>query len=214
MIVPIGVGVPRRRGAVCRKGGTGLLSRVLSTEIAMPALSAYAQRKKVEFFLKPISREASILEIGCGSMWVSDYFRDRGYANYVGLDVVPPADIVGDIKQWPSLGLKAGSFDVIVAFEVIEHVDLTREAFDLLKPGGLLMMTSPVPHMDWAMRLLEVVGLNQRRTSPHSNLTYFEKIPDFECVSLSRRAGLSQWGILRKPDEHQGRRGDLFEGAA
>lgn len=192
----------------------GLLSRVLSTEIAMPALSAYAQRKKVDFFLKPISRDASILEIGCGSMWVSDYFRSRGHPNYVGLDVVPPADIVGDIKQWPSLGLKAGSFDVIVAFEVIEHVDFTREAFDLLKPGGLLMMTSPVPHMDWAMRLLEVVGLNQRRTSPHDNLTYFEKIPGFECVSLARKAGLSQWGILRKPDERLGLRGDFFDGAA
>ena len=165
----------------------------------MPALSTYARKKKTEYFLASIPREARILEIGCGSMWVGDYFRSNGYTNYVGLDIEPPADVVGDVRDWPSLGLKPGEFDVIVAFEVIEHVDFTREARDLLKPGGLLMMTSPVPHMDWAMRLLEYVGLNQPRTSPHDNLVYFDRLPHFEPISLERKAGLSQWGILRKP---------------
>jgi 2-polyprenyl-3-methyl-5-hydroxy-6-metoxy-1,4-benzoquinol methylase len=165
----------------------------------VPALSAYAQVKKIEFFLAPLPRDASILEIGCGSMWVSEYLRGNAFSNYVGLDMSPPADVVGDIRDWAALGLSPESFDVIVAFEVIEHVDFTREAWDLLKPGGLLLMTSPVPHMDWVMRILEVVGLNQRRTSPHSNLTYFEAIPRFEPVSILRKAGLSQWGILRKP---------------
>lgn len=49
------------------------------------------------------------------------------------------------------------------------------------------------------MKLLEWLGFNQRRTSPHSNLVYFERIPLFEPVSLRRRAVLSQWGFLRKP---------------
>ena len=70
---------------------------------------------------------------------------------------------------------------------------------ELLKPGGLLLLTSPVPHMDWAMKVLEAVGLNQRRTSPHDHLVYFENLPGFEPVSLQRKAGLSQWGILRRP---------------
>ena len=80
-----------------------------------------------------------------------------------------------------------------------QHVDLGREAYDLLRPGGQLLLTSPVPHMDWVMKLLEWLGLNQRRTSPHSNLVYFERIPLFETVSVHCKAGLSQWGILRKP---------------
>lgn len=165
----------------------------------MPALSDYAQRKKIEYFLESLPKSARILEIGCGSKWVGDYLKANGWAHYVGADLVAPADIVGDIKAWRELGLKPASFDVVIAFEVIEHVDLVQEAYELLKPGGQLLLTSPVPHMDWAMKILEWLGLNQRRTSPHSNLVYFEKIPLFEPVALRRKAALSQWGILRKP---------------
>jgi SAM-dependent methyltransferase len=165
----------------------------------MPALSEYAQRKKIEYFLAPLPKSARILEIGCGSRWVGDYLRANGWNHYVGADLVAPADIIGDIRDWRALGLEPASFDVVIAFEVIEHVDLVREAYDLLKPGGQMLLTSPVPHMDWAMKALEWLGLNQRRTSPHSNLVYFDRIPLFERVSLRRKAALSQWGILRKP---------------
>src|ERR1700753_567064 len=110
-------------------------------EVAVPALSAYAKRGKIDHFLAPLPKEANILEIGCGSKWVGDYLRTNGWTNYVGADLVPPADIIGDIRDWARLGLKPQSFDVIVAFEVLEHVDLTNEAFDLLKPGGLFLLT-------------------------------------------------------------------------
>jgi SAM-dependent methyltransferase len=165
----------------------------------MPLLSDIARRKKIRYFLDPIPKDARILEIGCGSKWVGDYLRANGWTGYVGLDLFAPADIVGDIKNWRQLGLEPESFDVIIAFEVIEHVDCFQECFDLLRPGGKLMLTSPIPHMDWAMKLLEAVGLNQKRTSPHSNLTYFRKIPKFEPVELKTKAGLAQWAILRKP---------------
>jgi SAM-dependent methyltransferase len=156
----------------------------------MPLLSDIARRKKIRYFLDPIPRDAHILEIGCGSKWVGDYLRANGWNHYTGMDLFPPADVVGDIKRWRELGLTPESFDVIIAFEVIEHVDCFQECHDLLKPGGLLMLTSPVPHMDWAMKTLEALGLNQK---------YFSKIPDFEPVELKTKAGLAQWGILRKP---------------
>ena len=164
----------------------------------MPMLSDFAQRKKIDYFLTPLPRDAAILEIGCGARWVGDYLRRSGYIGYVGNDLFPPADIVGDIRQWPLLGLKPESFDAIVAFEVVEHVDLFQEAYDLLKPGGQLLLTSPVPEMDWAMQMLEAVGLNQKRTSPHDHLIDFRTIPLFEAVAIRRVAGLSQWGIFSK----------------
>ena len=173
----------------------------------MPLLSDIARRKKIRYFLDPIPRDARILEIGCGSKWVGDYLRANGWQHYTGMDLFPPADVVGDIKKWRELGLQPGSFDVIIAFEVIEHVDCFQECYDLLKPGGLLMLTSPVPHMDWAMKTLEMLGLNQKRTSAHSNLTYFSKIPQFEPVELKTKAGLAQWGILRKPTAPTNARG-------
>jgi SAM-dependent methyltransferase len=165
----------------------------------MPLLSDIARRKKIRYFLDPIPKDAAILEIGCGSKWVGDYLKGNGWQHYTGLDLVPPAEIVGDIKRWRELGLAAGSFDVIIAFEVIEHVDCFDECYDLLKPSGKLLLTSPVPKMDWVMKTLETVGLNQKRTSPHSNLTNFRTIRRFEPIELKTVAGLAQWGILRKP---------------
>lgn len=165
----------------------------------MPVLRDLARAKRCEHFLTRIPKDADILEIGCGSRWVEAALKDGGWSHYLGLDLVPPADILGDIKQWRRLGLKPASFDVIIAFEIIEHVDLVGESFDLLKPGGLLMLTSPVPHLDWLLWILETLGLNQKRTSPHSNLIDLRRLPLFELADYRRVGGLLQFGILRKP---------------
>jgi len=164
----------------------------------MPLLSDYARKKKIEYFLAPIPKDARILEVGCGSAWVREYFTRNGWTGYVGLDLFPPADIVGDITQWRELGLQGNSFDVIIAFEVVEHVDCFAQCYDLLKPGGKLMLTSPVPHMDWVMKSLEVLGLNQKRTSPHDHLVYFQKVPWFAKKQVKVVKGLAQWGIFTK----------------
>jgi len=164
----------------------------------MRLLSQYARKRKIEYFLKRIPKQAKILEIGCGTGWVSNYLKKNGRNYYLGMDVVPPADIVGDIRNWKELGLKEQSFDVIVAFEVVEHVDCFKECFELLKPGGMLMLTSPVPHMDWLMKLLEVIGLNQKRTSPHNRLVYFRDVQYFQYKNVKIVGFLSQWGIFTK----------------
>jgi 2-polyprenyl-3-methyl-5-hydroxy-6-metoxy-1,4-benzoquinol methylase len=165
----------------------------------MPLLSSIAAKRKCQFFLDRIPKQDRILEIGCGSQWVGNYLRSSGWKNYIGLDIVPPADIVGDVKKWRSLGLPENGFDVIVAFEVVEHVHCFQECFDLLRPGGLLMLTSPVPERDWVLKILEGIGLNQKRTSPHDWLIDFRNIPLFELSEYKRVGGLAQWGVLRKP---------------
>jgi hypothetical protein len=165
----------------------------------MPLLSAIARTKKCSYFFPQIPKDAQILEIGCGAGWVREYFKSGGWTGYTGLDLVPPADLVGDIKNWRALGLKPGSVDVIVAFEVIEHVDIIPECFSLLRSGGTLLMTSPVPSMDWVMKALEQIGLNQKRTSPHCNLVDFRTLPLFQILDYRVVAGLAQWGILQKP---------------
>ena len=83
--------------------------------------------------------------------------------------------------------------------EVVEHVDCFREIFDMLRPGGLLMLTSPVPHLDWACRILERLGLNQRRTSPHDHLLYFRDVPLFEPLEIRTIGFMMQWERFRKP---------------
>jgi cyclopropane fatty-acyl-phospholipid synthase-like methyltransferase len=164
----------------------------------MPLLSQYAQKIKIDYFLKTISKQDRILEIGCGTGWVSNYLKQNGRMNYVGIDLVPPADIVGDIHDWRTLGLTEESFDAIIAFEVVEHVDCLKECYNLLKYGGKLMLTSPVPHLDWILNFLELIGLNQKRTSPHNNLIYFKHVPYFENKDIKIVGFLSQWGIFTK----------------
>jgi len=124
--------------------------------------------------------------------------KSNGWDNYVGIDIVPPTDIVGDIRLWKQLGLKQNSFDYIIAFEVVEHVDIFQSCFDLLKDDGVLLLTTPVPHMDCILKIFEKMGLNQKRTSPHNNLTYLSKIKLFTPIVLNKKAGLAQWGKFKK----------------
>ena len=167
----------------------------------MAILSWYARKKKIEYFIHKIPNHSKILEIGCGSSWVGRYLRENGWEQYVGLDMIPPADIIGDICHWRALGIKRQTFDVIIAFEVVEHVNCFKECYDILKPGGSLMITTPLPHMDWIMQLLERLGVNQKRTSPHSNLVYLKDVPYFRNKNIRIVGFLSQWGILTKASE-------------
>lgn len=164
----------------------------------MPALSELARSRKRAYFLEPLPKSAEILEIGCGDGWVGEFLREGGWQHYRGIDLVPPADLVGDVRDWARLGLKAESWDVIIAFEVVEHVNIYPACEALLKPGGRLLVTTPRVRADWIMKGLEWLGLNQKRTSPHSHLHDLADIGRLELISCRRVAGLSQWGIFRK----------------
>lgn len=162
-----------------------------------PPISELARRKKLEFFFARIDPAAKILDLGCADGWVGQWAKDHGYADVTGVDVVPPADVVGDVREWRSLGLAEHSFDVVIAFEVVEHGDYSDAIHDLLKPHGRLMATTPVPHLDWACRIGERVGLFQKRTSPHTHLVDLRRFPRFDCTERVVKGGVAQWAVLR-----------------
>ena len=109
-----------------------------------------------------------------------------------------PVVLVGDINEWRQLGLRPESFDVIIAFEVVEHVDCFQACLDLLAPGGRMLITTPVPETDWILKITERLGLNQRRTSPHSNLVHLRKVPGFDKKQIKIVMGLGQWAVFYK----------------
>jgi 2-polyprenyl-3-methyl-5-hydroxy-6-metoxy-1,4-benzoquinol methylase len=170
----------------------------------MPILSNLARVEKVRFFLRDLEPRTRLLEVGCASQWLKEALAEQGSAHYEGIDLAGPADYLGDVRNWRELGMKPGSYDVIAAFEVIEHVDCLRDLYDLLKPGGRLLLTSPHPNWDWACRLLETARLTQPRTSPHCNLVDFERLPLFEPLEIRRYRVLAQWGVFRKPSKEEG----------
>jgi SAM-dependent methyltransferase len=164
----------------------------------MPLLNQYACRKRIDYTCHYIPKTARILEIGCGKGWFRDYCKANGWTHYTGIDLAPPADIVGDILDWKQLGLEENTFDFIVAFEVVEHVHCFNEMAALLKQDGRLILTSPTPHFDWLCKIMETLGLNQKRTSPHDHLIYFNRLPGFEAIALKKIGFLIQWGIFKK----------------
>jgi SAM-dependent methyltransferase len=160
-------------------------------------LSWYARWRKLDYFLPRVPKDARLLDVGCAGNWFKRKAADRGWTDVVGLDVLPTADIVGDVRDWRQLGLEPHSFDAIVAFELVEHGDFTQSFHDLLKPEGLLLVTTPLPAMDPMCLRLEKLGMLQKRGSPHTHLTDLRDIPQFEVVERRVRAFISQWGVLR-----------------
>ena len=160
-------------------------------------LGQYLRKK---FFFYSISNNSKFLEIGSGSGWVKNHFEKHGFSIRT-LDINPPADYVCDIKNFRNTELKDERFDCIIAFEIVEHVECLNEISELLNPGGKVFITTPVPHMDWLCKILEFIGINQKRTSPHCNLTYLNakniptslKVVDYKTFFL-----FSQWAILQK----------------
>lgn len=158
----------------------------------------WAQKKRLAFFQPFLENAGRILEVGCGSGWVRSFLQEGAFESYTGIDIVPPADIVGDINNWRDLGLKAESFDTISAFEVVEHVDCFAACHELLKPGGRMLITTPVPETDWILQKTETLGLNQKRTSPHSNLVHLSSVKFFQKKEIKIILGLGQWAVFTK----------------
>ena len=163
-----------------------------------PLLSEISRKRKLDLFTKYLRPNAMVLEVGAGTGWFTRRLRDRGF-QAVSLDLVGPADIVGDINHWRDLNLSPQSFDAVVALEVIEHVDCLDSLRSLCKQGGLIMLSSPHPRWDRVMRVLEHARLTQMRTSEHRNLTEFRNIP-LPVVLLRRPMWIHQVAIFR--DEH------------
>ncbi|MBI3547840.1 MAG: methyltransferase domain-containing protein [Elusimicrobia bacterium] len=161
-------------------------------------LSEAARRLKARCLLADLDPASRILEVGSGDGWMAARLRGRGYSHVTTIDLLAPADVVGDVREWRSLGLAPGGFDAIIAFEVVEHIDCWRTFEELLAPEGRVFVTTPVPEWDWLCERLERLGLSQQRTSPHDHLVDVRRVPLFEPERYRRVAGIAQWAVLRK----------------
>jgi len=160
-----------------------------------PLISEVSRRRKLALLLKYLRPRSRVLDVGANQGWLTQRLREQGF-QAVSIDLIGPADFVGDINRWQELGLSPQSFDAVVAMEVIEHVDCLDSLRSLCKPGGLIMLSSPHPRWDWFMRVLEHLRLTQMRTSEHINLTDFRTVP-LSAVVLKRPLWVHQVAIFK-----------------
>lgn len=110
-----------------------------------------------------LGKENKILDYGCGSGFLVGQFQDKGYNAY-GVDISKEAVNFGTNKGIRNLfqqnGIKVNfpdnDFDVILAMDIIEHIEDDRSAIEefkrLLKPGGHLIITAPAYQWLWGVQ--------------------------------------------------------------
>ena len=103
-----------------------------------------------------VAADRAVLDAGCGTGYGTRILADAGAERAVGVDIAPEAlpeessshtrFVVGDVRDLP---FADGEFDLVVCFEVIEHVEERDEVLDelkrVLRPEGLLLASSPNP---------------------------------------------------------------------
>lgn len=120
-----------------------------------------------------VPRDARILDVGCASGRLIEQLRDRGHPFVTGVDVSSEAMAacrargLEDVHQMPAdaLALDDASFDVLIASDVLEHIDddlaALKEWRRVVKPGGLVIIFVPAHMFLWSHH--DVVNHHHRR---------------------------------------------------
>jgi 2-polyprenyl-3-methyl-5-hydroxy-6-metoxy-1,4-benzoquinol methylase/uncharacterized protein YbaR (Trm112 family) len=118
----------------------------------------HGDRRVHEYIFSNINKaEGKILDVGCGRAWVAEGLCPKNY-EVVSMDIsidnttkalkTYPYEnhsaIVADVFELP---FNENVFDYIIASEIIEHVvdpaKFVKNLFQILKPGGSLIITTP-----------------------------------------------------------------------
>jgi cyclopropane fatty-acyl-phospholipid synthase-like methyltransferase len=105
----------------------------------------------------PAARDASMVDLACGSGWLLHFYQNQGYTNIQGVDLsaeqvelarsITPNVAQGDVMAF--LESRSEHFDFISAFDLIEHLHKNEAVrfldgcLNALKPGGRLVLQTP-----------------------------------------------------------------------
>lgn len=114
-----------------------------------------------------------MLDMGCGTGFNMEYLRNNGYSHIVGLDFSSEALTLCQSRNLPHLvcgdgtrsPLRHESFDVIMALDLIEHLDddvqTLQECARLLRSNGSLVIFVPAFRFLWSLQ--DEVSRHRRR---------------------------------------------------
>ncbi len=138
-----------------------------------------------------VSKTAKIFDFGCGSGYTVGYLQKHGY-NVSGTDVSAEAIELGQSRGINNLGVAQideikppeGGFDLILALDVIEHIQddsgAVKALQKALKLGGMIIMT--VPAYQWLWGIQDNVAHHFRRYTMFGLVDKVKMSSDFKIV--------------------------------
>ena len=136
---------------------------------ALKFAGAEALPRAQRVLLSLVGSGQRVLDVGCGSGFYTTQFRDLGNKmaatdiTVEGVRTVVQTGVpvtLSDVEK--GLPFADESFDMVPFIEVVEHLlrpDLAlREIRRILRPGGLLLLTTP-NYAHWVLRLLYLFGV-------------------------------------------------------
>lgn len=147
---------------------------------------------KVLKLLESYGGGKKVLDVGCGNGSFVDAAMEQGY-NIKGIELSQTAVDIAQAFNLPvqnvdffSSEIEASSFDVLTMFEVIEHlpepVRFLKRAEQVVKPGGLIYLTTP----NFKSLDRRVLGKNWN-VFHREHLTYFTPATLMKAISANTR---------------------------
>ena len=139
------------------------------------------------------------LDFGAGQGYFASLLRTRGlFRQVVAADLMPRPGAMAEGVEWlqadlnDRMAVADGSFDTVTAVEVIEHLEnpraMLRECFRVLRPGGLLLMTTPNNESLRSLLNLLLRG-HYAAFGDHSYPAHITALLRIDLLRVSREAG-------------------------
>jgi SAM-dependent methyltransferase len=198
------------------------MASVYTTEItseSIPSDNPIHQRLLRPYVLAPNYVKGDLLEVGCGEGRGIDYLLPS-VVSYTAIDKIAP--VINKLQQkYPQSRFLSGnipplsdfadnSFDSVVSFQVIEHIQddrlFLKEIHRVLKPGGIALITTPnrpysLSRNPWHIREYTAQELTNLAKSFFTNVNMQgiagnEKVMEYYDRNKKSVDKLMRWDIL------------------
>lgn len=144
------------------------------------------------------------LDIGCREGMQSEWLKGKGYkVTSIDVEKIYPDALVVDANK--DLPFEDNSFDLIWCSEVIEHLEdpfhFKKEADRLLKPGGMLALTTPNSGF-WFYTIAKLFGKSAAELQNPTHIQFFNERAIREVFPSSRLYGFFPYVLLRCRIKH------------
>lgn len=134
---------------------------------------AYLRTQRADRLIPPNLRRGRILDIGCGSY---PYFlAHTSFQEKFAVDQLPMSEDIAtknriefytlNLNAEPSLPFEDNFFSVVTLLAVVEHLNpnsmalLFKESHRILKPGGMVILTTPAAWSDGLLKFMARMNL-------------------------------------------------------